>query len=218
MPMVVLRWRWRPIIGVFILAALIYWALVSLFGSATTGPKSLAAAVSDSSNLQSVPLQFPDVSQPLQEVAAQAVDTPIAPPGSPSVTGVAVQTKTTGAKPAPQSAKSPSTPAAGNGDPSIGPDDTLGTVALTGADRSSDPVAGNLNDGFENPASFGPDEPQAAQPAPEPPPSPAPATSKFDDFATKVNNSGSGDSGTNGANGSSQVAIDAGKSDQGKTN
>lgn len=197
--MELVRWRWRAVVGVLLLATLLFWAMITFLGAPDTPkPSTLASAATGSSRLPSFPLEFPDISRPLQEavqdlgsepVAGQIVeDNPVVSSRARPEAGKAVK--------ATAPAKAPSASSAlGSG---TEPDASSGS----GTESSEDPVK-DADTGFENPSTFGPDEP-----APEDVPEPDPETSVLDRIRDRGANTGS-----NGANGSSRASTDGGGSD-----
>lgn len=202
--MELVRWRWRAVTGVLLLAALLFWAMVTFLGGPSTpSPATLASAANNSQQLPSFPLEFPDVSQPLQESVQELGTEPV--PGSVVEDNPVVAA---GTKKAPTKVAAPAKPttapagSATSGDVTVRDPD-----AESSSDSSEDPVE-DVDTGFENPSTFGPDEPEEEEipePEDEPDPEPAPLVNKI------RGDSRSGD----GANGSSQAATDEGASDSG---
>ena len=202
-------WRVLPILTILAIAAVMFWGLVTVFGS-EAGPSSGSALVAgDTSKLPRVPLEFPEVARSLIDPLASPAPSP-----EPSIEAAAASartsTKTKVKKPyVPTDGASGDAAVGADGDPTIGPNDRSAS-----AGDATDPVGDLNNAGFENPKEFGPDEPKT--PAPPAPAPPAPVVVEDDDDnGTHVDNTNSGNSGNNGANGESEAATDPGDSDAG---
>ncbi|MGQ0680578.1 MAG: hypothetical protein ACT4OM_13165 [Actinomycetota bacterium] len=213
--MELVRWRWRPVTGVLGLAALMFWALVTIFGgsaqqASTFSPKSVDDPFP-------VPLQFPGLSQPLSEVVQALL--PVAPESTapPIEANTAASARNSSGAPTNRVLPRPAvSPPAALADSAPGIDPTIGPGAVNAGTRSGDPV-GNLDGGFEDPSTFGPDEPEAAVSAPAAVLDPQPAQPAIQSVADRIRsrdpNQTSGNHGTNGA---SEVKSDNGKSEEGE--
>jgi len=202
-----MRWRALPIVTVLAIATVMFWGLVTVFGSESSDEAQLplVTAAGSSDDLPRIPLVFPEVSKPMIEALPS-------PEPSPEPPAVATAAK----KPAPtktRAVKVPTDGATGNaatgesGDATIGPNNST-----PAAGDDSDPV-GDLDDGFENPNTFGPDEPDDE---PEPPEEPEPEEPDVDDEEPSgTGGVSSGDSGNNGADGTSESQTDPGDSEDG---
>jgi hypothetical protein len=195
-----MRWRGLPIAAVLAIAAVMFWGLVTVFGSGGSEEIELPlASAAGSRDLPRIPLAFPEVSKPMVE----ALPSPEPSPEPPVVASAPKKTATTKAA---RPVRVPTDGATGNavtgesGDATIGPSDSTPAAA----DNTDDPV-GDLNFGFENPSTFGPDEPEEEPDPPEEPDEP-------DDDTGGVS---SGNTGNNGDNGSSDSQTDPGSTDGG---
>lgn len=206
-----MRWRALPIVTVLAIATVMFWGLVTVFSSESSDESQLplVTAAGSSDDLPRIPLAFPEVSKPMIEALPS-------PEPSPEPPAIATAAK----KPAPTKTRAVTVPtdgATGNattgesGDATIGPNNS--TLA---AGDDSDPV-GDLDDGFENPNTFGPDEPKEEPELPEEPEEPDPEPQE-DDEPGGSGGLSSGDSGNNGANGASESQIDQGNSEDGDEN
>ncbi|MEX2553179.1 MAG: hypothetical protein WD627_09315 [Actinomycetota bacterium] len=195
-----MRWRALPIVTVLAIATVMFWGLVTVFGSESSDEADLplVTAADSSDDLPRIPLVFPEVSKPMIE----ALPSPEPSPEPPA-------TATAAKKPATTKARAVTVPTDGttgnattgeSGDATIGPNNST----PAGGD-DSDPV-GDLDDD-----DFGPDEPDDESEPPEPP-DPEP---EEDDEPSGNGGLSSGDSGNNGADGSSETQSDPGNSEDG---
>lgn len=198
-----MRWRALPIFTVLAIAGVMFWGLMTVFGSESSTDEDQPSldTAAGAGDLPRIPLEFPEVSKPLME----ALPTPEPSPEPPVVT-------TAAKKPAPTKTRAVKVPTNGvtgsaitgeSGDATVGPNNRT-----SAAGDETDPV-GDLDSDFEDPSSFGPDEPDDDPPEePEEPEEP----NADDESSGGVS---SGDSGNNGANGSSESRSDPGTSDEG---
>jgi hypothetical protein len=200
-----MRWRGLPIATVLAIAAVMFWALVTVFGSQGSEETQLpSVTAADARDLPRIPLTFPEVSKPLIEALPSPEPSP-----EPAVAAAAPK------KPAttkPRTVKLPTDGATGNavtgesGDATVGPSNSTRPAS----DTSDDPV-GDLNDDFENPSTFGPGDPDDEPEPPEEPDEP----NVDDQEPSGSGGVNSGNTGNNGANGSSEAQSDPGNSDNG---
>lgn len=188
-PMELVRWRWRAVVGVLLLAALLFWAMITFLGPPERPrPSTFASAATSSSRLPRFPLEFPDISRPLQEAVQDLGSEPVAGQvveGNPLVSSRARPEAGKAAKGTAPPKDPPAGAVLGSG--------TEPDLSSGGSTDSSDDPVKDADTGFENPSTFGPDEPE-----PDPEPS----------VLDRIRDRGGAGSGSNGANGSSQSSTD----------
>ena len=197
-----MRWRALPIFTVLAIATVMFWGLLTVFGSESSDEELPSVTAAGSSDLPRIPLVFPEVAKPMIE----ALPSPEPSPEPPAIATAAKKPATTKARAVEMLTESTTGNAVTDesGDPTIGPNRS------TSAGDDSDPV-GDLDDGFENPDDFGPDEPDDEPEPPEEPEEP----DVDDEEPSGSGGVSSGDSGNNGANGSDESQSDPGNSEGG---